>query len=90
MYIFLNLMKIDFYGCQTDLINDMKSNYFNLDTLCVKHVKLNKYQKMLNVLINITKFIPRQDLNPPSPMRPFTICRCIQRLNSSYIYRLRL
>lgn len=53
-----------------DLTNDMKSNYFNLDTLCVKHVKLNKYQKMLNVLINITKFIPRQDLNPPSPMRP--------------------
>lgn len=33
---------------------------------------------MLNVLINMTKFIPRQDLNPPSPLRHFTIhMRCV-------------
>ena len=40
MYTFLNLMKIDYYMVtRYDLINDMKSSYFNLDTFCVKHLK---------------------------------------------------
>ena len=65
-----------------DLINDKLFQFGHF--LC----KTLKIKKVLNVLINITKFIPRQDLNPPSPLRHFTICGvlCVQRLNRSYMF----